>query len=284
MTPGRASRCCCCACSSPPSPSSSSTLTSVGNPTVKQLWRLRRSGRLRRAEQRVVLCGEAAIADASAAADGRLDVELLLLHEHFPGARALAEACRAPRVVRGSEAVMRRASGLETAGARCAVALARLPPPAPPRAGGDILVLDGVADPGNLGTILRSAAAFGWTDVWALPGTCDPFNDKALQAGRGSQFVVNLNAGTWEEMGTGSAEVVAVDARGEPVDEYVRRLGDRPPPRCLVLGNEGQGLSDGTLRRAGATVSIEMDGGTMESLNVGVAAGILMHSLRRRRR
>jgi len=241
----------------------------------------------------VVLCGESAIVDASSSANSRLRVELLLLHEEQDEqeARALAAACGSPCVVRGNEAVMRRASGLETVSESCAVAVADMPQPDTSVPMDNVLVLDAVADPGNFGTILRTASAFGWSNVWALPGCCDPFNDKALQAGRGAQFCVNFRSGTWQDLEPIlTSEVVAADAKGELVDEFVKRrlhrraeigAAESVAPCCLVLGNEGNGLSAASLERAGSTVSIEMTN-EMESLNVGVAAGILMYSLRQR--
>jgi RNA methyltransferase, TrmH family len=57
-----------------------------------------------------------------------------------------------------------------------------------------------VQDPGDLGTLLRTAAAFGWQAVWLLPGCCDPFNDKAVRASKGATFKVPLVQGDWEQL------------------------------------------------------------------------------------
>ena len=63
-----------------------------------------------------------------------------------------------------------------------------------------LLALEGVQDPGNMGTLLRSAAAFGWDGVHLLAGCCDPFNDKALRASRGAAFKVPLSRGGWTQL------------------------------------------------------------------------------------
>lgn len=81
----------------------------------------------------------------------------------------------------------RHAAGLENADGVDMVAELPMPPPLAPAAAGQLqrlLVLEGVQDPGNLGTLLRCALAFGWDGAWLLPGCCDPFNDKALRASR----------------------------------------------------------------------------------------------------
>lgn len=156
-----------------------------------------------------------------------------------------------------------------------------------------LLVLEGVQDPGNLGTLLRCAAAFGWDAVWLLPGCCDPFNDKALRASRAAALRVPLAAGTLQELLTAVKQhrLVMLAAQPEPEQPQQQRhtystalsltetvfAADSDLGVCLVLGTEGAGLSDSILQCA-TRVAIPMSG-RMESLNVAVAGSILMFAL-----
>ena len=142
-----------------------------------------------------------------------------------------------------------------------------------------LLVLDGVQDPGNVGTIVRTAAALGVTATLALPGTVDLWNSKVVRSGMGGHFHHPCLSVTWDELDTFRSErgvtVWAADAAGEPLGsaERARRL-------ALVVGNEGAGLSPESRVRADRLVSLPI-GEAVESLNVAVAAGILLYELRR---
>jgi TrmH family RNA methyltransferase len=140
-----------------------------------------------------------------------------------------------------------------------------------------IVALDGVSDPGNLGTILRTALAFGWDGVYLLENTCDPFNDKALRAAKGATFKIPLASGSWEQLAKiaqeNQLEIIAADMNGTEIETLDKKKG-----KLLVLGNEGQGLSKHVKDHA-KKVSIPMSG-EMESLNVAVAGGILMYALK----
>jgi len=141
-----------------------------------------------------------------------------------------------------------------------------------------VLALDAVQDPGNFGTLVRTAEALGAVGVIALPGTVDPWNPKAVRAAMGSSFRLPIVAAGWEEAGPwlsghGFAAVAAV-VGAEPLPT--------PPPRraALVLGNEGAGLGAETLARAAIHAGIPLRG-RAESLNVGAAGAILLHELLR---
>lgn len=142
-----------------------------------------------------------------------------------------------------------------------------------------LLVLDGVQDPGNVGTILRSAAALGATATVALPGTVDLWNAKVVRSAMGAHFHHPALACTWAELdallATHRLALWAADAGGEPVDAV------SPPPRlALVVGNEGAGISAPARDRAARLVALPI-APTVESLNVAVATGILLYALRR---
>lgn len=141
-----------------------------------------------------------------------------------------------------------------------------------------IVVLDGIQDPGNAGTILRTAAALGASGVVALPGTVDLWNPKVVRGAMGVHFSYPLVQSTLAELLTfldaASIPMWGTAAGGE-------RIGQRKPPErlAIALGNEGAGLSDGVRDRCELLVSIAIEPG-VESLNVAVAAGIILHELR----
>jgi TrmH family RNA methyltransferase len=142
-----------------------------------------------------------------------------------------------------------------------------------------LLVLDAVQDPGNVGTILRTAAALGATATFSLPGTVDLWNAKVVRSAMGAHFHHPCLTGTWDELDTfrkdRQIEIWAADAAGTVVDEL------EPPKRlALVVGNEGGGLSSQSRTRADRLVALPITA-AVESLNVSVAAGILLYELRR---
>ncbi|CAH9106211.1 unnamed protein product [Cuscuta europaea] len=150
-----------------------------------------------------------------------------------------------------------------------------------------VLVLDSIQDPGNLGTLLRSAMAFRWNGVFLLPGCCDPFNEKALRASRGACFQLPLVSGGWKLLKKLSdkfnmkmlAGHPAKDGKSKMVTRLYQGFADSlaDQPLCLVLGSEGGGLSEES-REVCELVSIPM-GGDYESLNVSVAGGIFLYML-----
>jgi TrmH family RNA methyltransferase len=149
----------------------------------------------------------------------------------------------------------------------------------PTAAGGRVLLLEEVQDPGNVGTLIRTAAAFGWSGVALCNGCADPFAPKALQASAGAIMAVwtrrcpdSLSALT--ELKKRGFAVVAADGGGTttlPV-HYQR-------PVVLMLGNEGHGLSDGLISGADTIYRIPIQADAVESLNVAIAGAIAMFQL-----
>jgi TrmH family RNA methyltransferase len=144
-----------------------------------------------------------------------------------------------------------------------------------------VLVLDGIQDPGNFGTLVRTADALGVVAVAALPGTVDPWNPKSVRSAAGSLFRVPVVQPRFDELAawldTQGFTLYAADAQGAPAEQF-----EWSARAALAVGNEGAGLSPEVRRAAAALVSIPIRGGA-ESLNVGVAAGILLYLLTRRR-
>lgn len=139
-----------------------------------------------------------------------------------------------------------------------------------------VLVLDSVQDPGNFGTLVRTAEALGVGGVIALPGTVDAWNPKAVRAAVGSSFrqpVVYTGWGEAREWLRGAGyRVLAAAVGGEPVGAAGRT--------ALVVGNEGAGVSEAVLAASDAVVGVPIRG-RAESLNVAAAAAILLYELTR---
>ncbi len=144
-----------------------------------------------------------------------------------------------------------------------------------------IVIAAGLQDPGNLGTLVRSAEAFGATGMIVLPGTVSLWNAKGLRASSGSAFrlpVVSLGA---------DEAFAALQARGVRVCAAVARDGDSEMqlhrPSALLLGNEGAGLPEAWIARADVRVTIPCPG-PVESLNAAVAGSVLLYEAMRQRR
>ncbi len=157
--------------------------------------------------------------------------------------------------------------------------------------GGLFLVLDAVQDPGNLGTLVRSAVAFGFDGVICLDGTVDPWSAKAVRSSAGMTFRVPTltlaGAEAPARLGGLGARILVASAEGVSVESVVAGEGAsaRGPGGhgwALVVGNEGAGVRGELRAAASAVVSVPMKG-PAESLNVGIAGAILMHLIARSR-
>ncbi len=148
--------------------------------------------------------------------------------------------------------------------------------------GTGVVVLDRLQDPGNIGTIIRTAEGAGFGAVIAVKGTADVFSPKVVRAAAGVLARVPvLYADSEEDLirmtsAMGKSLVVTCLSGAVPYDE-----ADYPKDLALVIGNEGSGCSPGLIRKADLKVYIPM-GGKLESLNASVAAGILMYEAARR--
>lgn len=141
-------------------------------------------------------------------------------------------------------------------------------------AGPRLAVLDAVQDPGNVGTLIRTAEALGAGGVALLPGTADPWAAKTVRAASGSSFRLPVVEVTLAELkdwcATHDASLLASAVGGEPADR-----GSAHGSVALVLGNEGAGVSETVLDAADGVVGIPLLGST-DSLNVAIAGAILM--------
>jgi len=149
-----------------------------------------------------------------------------------------------------------------------------------------VVVLAAVQDPGNVGTIVRSAEAFGATGVVATRGTADPWSPKALRASAGSALRIPMLRGIaipvlLAQLRIQQVKILAAGAQGESEADPARwNAGERA---AIFIGNEGTGLPAEVEHAADAKISIPMSD-AVESLNAGVAASVLLYEFARQRR
>ncbi|HLF90751.1 MAG TPA: RNA methyltransferase [Anaerolineales bacterium] len=143
-----------------------------------------------------------------------------------------------------------------------------------------VLILDGVRDPGNLGTILRTADAAGVDAVVLPPETVDPYAPKVLRAGMGAHFHLPIHLLGWEEILAMTSSLCVFLADEGAISKYTET--DFSLPLALIIGGEAHGASDEIQRLHPAPVRIPMPG-EAESLNAAIAAGILMFEVVRQR-
>ncbi|KAK7361105.1 hypothetical protein VNO77_03141 [Canavalia gladiata] len=281
-------------------------ISSTSNPFVKHCLKLRNSSSYRRSHGSALLVGATPIREICRFRESFQDESVIMDCLILPDKTEIPDGLDefAASIVRVSSIVMRKLSGLQSTDSIDAIALMKIPArffnvdddqkncqkwfPYAHR----ILVLDGIQDPGNLGTLLRSAVAFRWDGVFLLPGCCDPFNEKALRASRGASFQLPIVSGSWNHLESLKKEFQLKLLAGHPEHEglvkpvcllspsFCDSISDTP--LCLVLGNEGNGLSEKSLQ-ACELVSIAMTG-EYESLNVSVAGGIFLYMLQPKNR
>ena len=142
-----------------------------------------------------------------------------------------------------------------------------------------VLIPDQIRDPGNLGTLLRTAAAAGVQAVFLPPETTDAFSPKVLRSGMGAHFRLPIHSMKWEKIRreTNDLQIFLADMDGDSCWEI-----DLRQPLALIVGSEAEGASDEARRLASQKISIPMSG-DIESLNAGVAGSVLMLEVVRQR-
>lgn len=145
-----------------------------------------------------------------------------------------------------------------------------------------VVVLDGVQDPGNAGTIVRAAEAFGATGLLFLKGTVSPFNAKTLRASAGSLFRMPFSSGLDPALARAALSQKKLDLYAAVPKSSMTTEGADLTRRCaIIVGSEGRGVSE-TLRSAALGLSIPTT--KVESLNAAMAASVLLYEANRQRR
>ena len=253
-------------------------ITSTTNEKIKLARALQAQRRAREKEQLFVLEGVRLLEEARQA---QADVRLIL-HTDTLDARERAVVNQLARTGAAVEAVtpavMTACSTEQTPpGLLGIVAMPAHPIPAPLTYA---LVLDRISDPGNLGTMLRTADAAGVQAVFLMPGTVDAYNPKVVRAGMGAHFHLPILAAAWAEL---PRHLAGLDTwLAEAREGLAYGEVDWRSPCALLIGSEAEGPSPEARQFARQRVCIPMPG-KAESLNAAVAAGILMFAVARQR-
>jgi TrmH family RNA methyltransferase len=258
-------------------------ISSPANSHVKYIRSLAADRRERRRERLFMLEGVRLVADALA--HGADLTVALYVPDQLAGTREgsslLSSLEQLQAAVPATPAVL--AAAADTQHPQGVVALARWPAVAP-KPPGLIIVVEGLQDPGNLGTLLRSAEAVGVVQLLCTTGTVDLYSPKVVRGAMGAHFRLAMEQDlSWEAVAERLAlvdHVYAADANAT-MPYYA---ADWRQPSALLLGGEARGLSDEAYGYASKTITIPMSGGA-ESLNVAVAGSvILFEALRQRTR
>ncbi|MFW5960522.1 MAG: TrmH family RNA methyltransferase [Chitinivibrionales bacterium] len=150
----------------------------------------------------------------------------------------------------------------------------------PDNPGNRVLFLNAIQDPGNTGTLIRSAALFGFSGVVSSEGGSDPFSPKSVQASAGTLFSVWIRRGRGaepiEELKNRGYTVITADMNGDT--DLLRPGAELPERLVLVVGNEGRGVSQEIRELSDYILSVPFDASAGESLNAAVAGSICMSS------
>lgn len=252
-------------------------ITSRDNPLLVALRKLARDPAGYRRGRTVWLEGEHLC--SAAAARGIAAAQALVAASSWDAGDASLQALarHASRVAVVADELFKGLSSLESPG-RIGF-LVEHAQAAPLQPGVDTVVLDRLQDAGNVGTILRTAAALGISQVVALKGTAALWSPKVLRAGMGAHFGLHLAEG----LGAADLDALGVPllAASSHAEQALHEMA-LPKPCAFVFGHEGQGVDPELMGRCQATVRIPQPGGE-ESLNVASAAAICLYELVRQR-
>ncbi len=242
-------------------------IESLQHPIVKHLVKLRENRAWREETKRVLIFGKKMVREVA---------QIAPIHTLLVSSDDLVEDWKSDTLYRTSSSVMKKITGMSAP--EGIAAEVSLPPSQDLSCKNYLLVLDRIADPGNMGTLLRSALALGWEGALLLEGCVDPFHEKALRASMGASFFLPLCFFSEQDL----ADLLAkkgfhgylADLQGEAVSDL-----SFTAPLLLILSSEAHGPS-AFAEKLCRKVCIPMKK-NVDSLNVSVAGGILMYEMRR---
>ena len=249
------------------------SITSRDNPLLKDLRKLAQDPGAYRKLGRVWLEGDHL---CRAARERGVRPAIAVFTESFWQAHRFEWEGSAPRIVVLPDALLHGVSGLESPAPMGLVI--GTPAPAELQADAATVVLDRLQDGGNVGSILRSAAAFGFQQVVALKGTAALWAPKVLRAGMGAHFGLRLIEGvTLGALDSLQVPMLATSSHDGQWLHEAQAARSIPTPCAWLMGHEGQGVSVELQQRATHLIRIAQPGGE-ESLNVAAAAAICLHA------
>ncbi|HQS99757.1 MAG TPA: RNA methyltransferase [Thiobacillus sp.] len=252
-------------------------VSSRDNPVYRRLKKLADSARARR-EARMTLLDGVHLVEACLDAGGSLHTLVRATSADASVLFALSERSPGVRRICLSDALFADLSPVATPSGILAEAGWFMPAPHPGQA--LVVVLEAIQDPGNLGAMLRTAAAAGATRAILSPGCHDPWSPKALRGGQGAQFVLPVETAVdltdWLSHFAGDCLALTLEGSSSLYDRDLAR------PLAIIVGNEGAGLSPAVCHAADARVRIPMHG-RVESLNAGAALAVALFEAARQR-
>jgi RNA methyltransferase, TrmH family len=255
---------------------SSELITSTQNAKVKFAYNLQKKARARRKEKQMVLEGTRLIQDATAQGKrpeyifyepGSVDYDVI----------AQLQAINAP-LYPVTEDVIQHIS--DTQNPQGIAGVYHFPKPQIRAQPQRVLILDAIREPGNMGTILRTAGASGVQVVILAPECVDPYNPKVVRSGMGAHFRIPILEAPWNEIATYCEPLNVYFAIGDGTQAYT--AVDWTQVWALVIGNEAHGISDAARILTGTGLTIPMTGDT-ESLNAAVATAVIVFEAQRQR-
>jgi RNA methyltransferase, TrmH family len=229
-------------------------ITSLQHPLVKHWVQLRQNRDYREEKKEILVAGKKMA--------GELPIHTLISVEPLK--------TKAKEAYLVTEEILQKITGLRSTDGVAAA----LPLPAPMdlRSKSYLLILDEISDPGNLGTLIRTALGLGWDGVVLTPNTVDPFNDKALRASKGAIFHLPYMYASHEELAQFKHHFFTADLKGASLEK-----AGFTPPLALILSNEGSGPGKWS-KALSKKVTIPMQG--IESFNVATSGAILLYAMR----
>lgn len=254
-------------------------IESKDNPLIRRLSRLAGERKFRRTQGEMVCEGEKMLREALGSGTPVTEVVLGETREFDTGLLEEAER-QGARLTEVPESLLARLSKVETPQGLVFVCKQPVFPLARLKDAQRVLVLDGLQDPGNLGTILRTADAFALDGIILCEGCVDPVSPKVVRATMGAIFRIPVAIATLEQTAAWLAE------RDIPL--YATALSERSIPlthvrlnrAAVIIGNEGRGVSERGLQLSQKQLIIPM-AGRAESLNASIAASIVMYEMSR---
>ena len=251
-------------------------ITSTQNKRVKYAKTLQLKARLRRSEMKIVLEGNRLINDAlerganpefALYTPDNADYDLI--------AKLQNKRCE---LIPVSDEVLKHVS--DTQQSQGILGIFFIPKPPIPKNPSRVLIMDSIREPGNMGTILRTAGAAGVELVILSTGSVDPYNPKALRAGMGAHFRVPIVEAEWNEI-QGFCEDMTVYATRASAEQRYTDV-DWTQAWAFIVGNEAHGISKRAARVAQSDIAIPMASST-ESLNAAIATAVILFEAQRQR-
>jgi TrmH family RNA methyltransferase len=252
------------------------SIKSLQNNRVKLVSQLQSKGRVRRKERKIVLEGTRLISDA---VEQKLRPEFLFYEPQNVDWNFLAQLQNKNMpLIEVNDEVMKHVS--DTQSPQGIIGVFPIPQPQLPKSPQRVLILDAISEPGNMGTIFRTAGAAGVQVVILAQGCVDPYNPKVLRGGMGAHFRIPIIEAGWSEIRGYVDGLKIFLAAGDGEVSY--NDVDWKTTWALVIGNEAHGVGEKSGSLHGTRIAIPMASNT-ESLNAAVATGIILFEAQRQR-